>query len=528
MISGITKTDLPDPANNEKPRNVCFVDLGHSSYQVAIVSFVKGKLSIKGTACDENLGGRDYDQVLVKQYCDEFKSKYKIDIGSNAKATFRLRQGAEKVKKILSANPAAALNVECIMDDKDVSAQVNRDDFLAWARPLSERLIKPINDALAAAGMSPDDIDFVELIGGSTRLPVVKETLAAYFGGSLDGPNKLSTTLNQDEAVARGCALQCAIISPVFKVRDFEVQDFNGMAMELCWDANDMPASKNGDPLVTQMEAFPVGNPIPSSKILTFYRNLKPDELTAGNGEVSFEIKGKYKNSHDIGSWLIKGIKQLPSTETKDADGNVSSAKATLKVKARLDSNGLLGIESAVQTEDVLITEDVEDGKDNKESSKKEAKPKRVINRHELVVISNLSCASKDLLQKWLAEEGAMYAADRLVIDTAEKRNALEEYVYETRSKLEMAWTEYVLDNERNEFTKFLNETENWLYGEGEEATKSVYIEKLAELTKIGDPIAFRAQQAEERPVADKEMRQYIRDAILESESDVRYILHIG
>jgi heat shock protein 4 len=69
---------------------------------------------IKGTSCDPNLGGRDYDQVLVKHYSEEFKKKFKIDIASNAKATFRLRQGVERAKKILSANPSAPLNIECM------------------------------------------------------------------------------------------------------------------------------------------------------------------------------------------------------------------------------------------------------------------------------------------------------------------------------------------------------------------------------------------------------------------------------
>lgn len=510
---GITKTDLPDPENKEKPRNVCFVDLGHSSYQVAIVSFVKGKLTIKGTASDANLGGRDYDQVLVKYYSEEFKQKYKIDIASNAKATFRLRQGAEKVKKVLSANPGAALNVECIMDDKDVSAQVNRDDFLSWARPLSERLLKPIGDALSAAGMTTADIDFVELVGGSTRLPVVKETLAVYFGGTLEGPNKLSTTLNQDEAVARGCALQCAILSPVFKVRDFSVQDWNGMSMELTWNAEDMPVPQDGKKLITEMEAFPIGNPIPSSKILTFVRDLKAEQVTAGEGFVDLEVKGKYTGGAEIGSWTIKGIQQLPSTETKDADGNVVSAKATIKVKAKLDGNGLLSLEAANQVEEVVVPIEGTEGKDKK--------TKTVLKRHDLEVYSNLASASKDLIQKWLADEGTMYASDRLVIDTAEKRNALEEYVYETRSKLEMAWSEYVVDSERTAFMKQLNETENWLYGEGEDATKSVYVEKLTALSTIGAPIALRATQAEERPYAEKAFREYVNSVILDLQSDV-------
>lgn len=582
---GITKTDLPDPLEKAKPRIVCFVDLGHSSYQVSIVSFLKGKLNVMGTACDANLGGRDYDQVLTKHYSEEFKSKYKIDIASNAKATFRLRQGAEKVKKILSANPLAMLNVECLMDDKDVSAQVKREEFLEWARPLSERLLPPIQEALNSAGISADMVDFVELVGGSTRLPVVKETLAIFFGGTIDGPNKLSTTLNQDEAVARGCALQCAILSPVFKVRDFAVHEWNASPIELEWDPSTMPPAKEGSTLTSKMAAFPIGNAVPSTKILSFTRNLDAKEVAAGNGAVDFEVTGNYGKAFGlnalapgvdskIGKWTIKGIKQYPSCETKDANGNVVSAKASIKIKAKLDGNGLLCIDSANQIEEYIAADskatkdtpmgsneslDTEggdekvdtdkemktdekeakgddkakkaddkakkaDGKEKKAEVAEPEKPKKMIHRHDLVVVAELNSVGDEKLQQWLADEGAMYASDRLVVDTAEKRNALEEYVYETRSKLEMGWSEYMVDAERSVFYKSLNDTENWLYAEGEDATKSVYAEKLVELKSVGDPVAFRVLQSEERPIAEKKFREYVNNVLIDISADVYFI----
>lgn len=94
--------------------------------QVSIVSFVKGKLIVKGTAYDRNLGGRDFDSVIAENYVTEFNAKYKLDINSNAKAKFRLLSACEKVKKVLSANANTVLNIECLLDDKDVHAQVSR------------------------------------------------------------------------------------------------------------------------------------------------------------------------------------------------------------------------------------------------------------------------------------------------------------------------------------------------------------------------------------------------------------------
>ncbi|KAI8918865.1 heat shock protein 70 family [Entophlyctis helioformis] len=551
---GITKTDLPDPADPKtKPRNVVFVDLGHSSYQVAVVSFVKGKLVVKGTAWDRNLGGRDFDQVIVDHYIKEFNAKYKMDIGSNAKAVFRLRQAAEKVKKILSANPLTVLGVECLLDDKDVSAQIKRSDFEEMAGPLAERLVGPLETALKAAGLTPDEVDFVELVGGSTRIPIVKEVIAKFFGGSLDGHNKLATTLNQDEAIARGCALQCAMISPVFKVREFSVQEWNGYPVELNWNPSQMPAPKAGEAVVAHMDAFPVGNAIPSSKILTFVRALKEDELAEGNGAVDIEINGSYKkdalegrdfpvgSGFNIGSWTIKGIKKLPSTEVKDDAGNVVSAKATIKVKAKLDAHGIVALEAANQIEELVVPVEEAPAAEGGDAAspmdtdspaaatpKEGGKTKKVVKRHDLVIVPHVATAARSLVSKWIAVEGEMHASDRLIIDTANKRNALEEYVYETRSKLEMAWSDFVLDTDRAAFTAKLNATEDWLYGEGEEATKSVYAEKLAELKKIGDPIAHRYTQHEERPQAEKAFRDYVNSVLISAQSGDERYAHIG
>src|SRR6185369_3831681 len=122
---GITKTDLPE----DNPRNVVIVDVGHSTYSVAIVAFTKGQLTVRSTAYDRNFGGRNFDQLLVDHFAEVFREKYKIDIKSNQRALFRLRTAAEKLKKVLSANPQAPLSVESIMNDVDVSTIYSRQEF---------------------------------------------------------------------------------------------------------------------------------------------------------------------------------------------------------------------------------------------------------------------------------------------------------------------------------------------------------------------------------------------------------------
>ncbi|KAG0195056.1 adenyl-nucleotide exchange factor sse1, partial [Mortierella sp. NVP41] len=187
-------TDLPE----DKPRNVCFVDVGHSSYTVSIVSFIKGQLTVKSRAFDRHFGGRDFDRMLVDHFAAEFKTKYNIDVKSNGKAMIRLMAGCEKLKKILSANAQAPLNIESIMEDRDVASMMKRTEFEELAQELISRVEAPLQKALEDAGMTIEDIDAVEMIGGSTRIPALKERIQAFF------KKDLSSTLNQDEATARG------------------------------------------------------------------------------------------------------------------------------------------------------------------------------------------------------------------------------------------------------------------------------------------------------------------------------------
>ncbi|RKO96376.1 heat shock protein 70, partial [Caulochytrium protostelioides] len=491
---GITKLDLPDTTldANAKPRNVVFVDMGHSNFQVSVVSFVKGKLVVKGTAYDRNLGGRDLDELICQHFIKEFDAKYKMDIVSNPRAVFRLRAQCEKVKKILSANAVTLLNVESLLDDKDVSAKVSREEFESWAAPLVARIQEPLRVALSLAKLTPDEIHSVEVVGGSTRVPCVKDAIAKVFGGTLDGENKLSYTLNQDEAIARGCALQCAILSPVFKVRDFSISDWNGYPVEVAWDA-----SFNTKGTDAALEVFPVANTQPSSKNLTFYRAFKPEEADAK--EVGYTITARYTDkaiaeryypaaqTTTICEWQLSGIKKYDE-----------SGRADIRIKARLDANGIVNIENPFQQ---VVVE--------KTSPATPTQTQKVVEKHPLTLkLKYATGHASDAIATWQSAEGDMAAADRLVIDTAEKRNALEEYVYYARDKLDTTWREFCPEDARTQFQNELRAMEDWLYTEeGEEATKSVYAEKLAALKKQGDPIMARFRESEDRPIAERDFK---------------------
>lgn len=213
---GIYKTDF----SNTGPIYVAFVDIGHCDTQVSIVSFEPGHMRIMSHTYDRDLGGRDFDEVLFSHFVSEFKKNYDIDVNSNVKASIRLRAACEKLKKVLSANLEAPLNIECLMDEKDVKGFIKREEFEKLASGLLERISTPCTTALADAGLTVERIHSVELVGSGSRIPAITRLLTSVF------KKEPSRKLNASECVARGCALQCAMLSPVFRVREYEVCTF--------------------------------------------------------------------------------------------------------------------------------------------------------------------------------------------------------------------------------------------------------------------------------------------------------------
>ncbi|KAI9138626.1 heat shock protein 70 family [Paraphysoderma sedebokerense] len=536
LAYGITKTDLPPP---ETPRHVVFVDIGHSNSSVTVAAFYKGGLTVKGAAYDAFFGGRDFDKLLVDSCCDEFKSKYNLDIASHPKALFRLYAAVEKAKKVLSANQQAPLNIEAIMNDRDVSTVLQRSEFESMIAPMLDRIVPLIERAITDAGLTKDQINFIETVGGTTRIPIVRETINKYFGKDI-----MTFTLNQDEAVARGCALQCAMISPVFKVREFAINDITPWPIKLTWT----PSPNVMDEGDNSIQVFPKHAPVPCTKILTFYRR-----------DTSFDIEAHYDETLPPAtqqSWLGRyTVKKIPiEPDAKDP--------ATVKVKVKLNLNGLLSLESAsLVKEEMVPIPEKEEKADSKMStppsesaeangapapegaqpmetdeSKEEEKPetpteekkpkfKKVIKKTDLSVVQGIVCMDKSELGKLRETENSMHATDKLVFDTEVAKNALEEYVYDIRSKIEDSHGPYMEESIKPKFFEMLTQAEDWLYSdEGEDATKSVYVAKLDELKKIGGPVAERYLESQERPRAERMFRETVGNLLTTvSSNDPKY-----
>ena len=531
---GIPKLDLP--AADEKPKRVCFVDIGHSNYACSIVEFKKGELAVKSTAYDRHFGGRDFDKALVQHFAKEWLEKYKIDILSNPKAVVRVTAAAEKMKKILSANLQAPINIESLMNDVDVHGMMKRDEMEELLQPILNRCTVPLEQALAEAKMKVEDIDSVEIVGGCTRVPSLKERISKFFGKSL------SVTLNQDEAVARGCAFSCAILSPVFRVRDFSVHDIVNYPIEFNWEQSpDIPDED------TSLTVFNKGNIMPSTKILTFYRK-QPFDLEARYAKPDM-LPGKMNPW--IGRFSVKGVK-----------ANGEDDFMICKLKARLNLHGVLNVESGYYVEDVEVEEPAPEEKEGEKkeekkdgdvsfvphlpilsspdnlisgkfaskvksaakdlfsssSSKKsttnsnsqqtmdtdvngsaEPKPKtrkvkKQIKKGELPLSSGTASLDQAAKDSFAEKEGSMFMEDKLVADTEDKKNELETYIYDLRAKIDDQYADFASDEEKTKLKEKLESSEDWLYDEGEDATRGVYVAKMDEIRFVAGPIVARYQ----------------------------------
>ncbi|MBA0778967.1 hypothetical protein Gotri_003252 [Gossypium trilobum] len=506
---GIYKTDI----SNSSPVYTVFVDIGHCDTQICIALFETGQMKIISHAFDCSLGGRDFDEVLFNHFASQFKERYNIDVFTNIKASVRLRASCEKLKKVLSANAEAPLNIECLMDEKDVRGLIKREEFEKLSSDLLERITVPCRKVLTDSGLTLDKINSVELVGSGSRIPAITRILASIFN------REPSRTINASECVARGCALQCAMLSPIFRVREYEVQDSLPLSIGFSSDKGPVCTLSNG-------VLFPKGHPFPSVKILTLHRTNM------------FNMEAFYVNSNELPSKLSP---QINTFTIGPIQCHINMAK--VKVRVQLNLHGIVKLDSAVLIEDQLdnsvtindphlTSEEVEDNSDRissveniaqvSDNSQSEppscpgagvARRGKAVKRLEIPISESVCDGMKrDEIAKAEEKERWLMQQDLKMEQTKDKKNALESYVYEMRDKILNAYRSFANESDREEISRKLQQTEDWLYEDGMDETENVYVEKLEDLKKLVDPIENRYKDEEARVQAAKDLLKCIED----------------
>ncbi|KAJ6935167.1 heat shock 70 kDa protein 16-like isoform X2 [Populus alba x Populus x berolinensis] len=502
---GIYKNDI----SNAGPTYVVFVDIGHCDTQVCLASFESGQMKILSHAFDRNLGGRDFDEVLFSYFAAQFKENDDIDVCTNMKASIRLRASCEKLKKVLSANAEAPLNIECLMDEKDVRGFIKREEFERLSSDLVESISVPCQKVLANSGLTVEKIHSVELVGSGSRIPAITRMLASLF------KREPSRRINASECVARGCALQCAMLSPILRVREYQVQDSFPFSIGLSSDKVPICTLPNS-------KLFPKGQAFPSLKILALHRNnmFQMEAFYADPNELPFGIASQI-SSFMIGPFPVYQLEMVK-----------------VKVRVQLNLHGIVNIEAFMQIEDGAEVTNVTS---ENMVAKSDHSPSVEQNGAEVTNVAQSAPSSipEDEIRKGkifkrleipVSEEvyggmtkAELSEAEKIELQLAQqdlkmerikdKKNALESYVYEMRDKIFSKYQSFATESERNEISINLQKTEEWLYeDEPDDESENIYNQKLEDLRKLVDPIEIRYKEDEAREKARKDLLSCIAD----------------
>merc|ERR1739849_58429 len=191
-----------------KETNVLIFDLGGGTFDVSILSIDDGIFEVKATAGDTHLGGEDFDNRMVDHFIQEFKRKHKKDISGNKRAVRRLRTACERAKRTLSASAQANIEIDSLFEGIDFYTSITRARFEELCSDLFKGTLEPVEKAMRDAKFDKSSINDVVLVGGSTRIPKIQKLLTDFFNGK-----ELNKSINPDEAVAYGAAVQAAILT---------------------------------------------------------------------------------------------------------------------------------------------------------------------------------------------------------------------------------------------------------------------------------------------------------------------------
>ena len=418
-----------------KEQKILIFDMGGGTHDVSLLSIDEGVFEVLATSGNTHLGGSDYDNRLVEYCKQEIKKKHKVEITGNPKALRRLKTACEAAKKILSSSMTTTIEVDSLVDGVDFSLNVTRAKFEELCINLFKSGIEPVDKVLRDAKISKGDVDEIVLVGGSTRIPKVQQLLSDYFNGK-----ELNKSINPDEAVAYGAAIQAAILTGDTAECLSEL-----VLLDVC------PLSLGIETAGAVMTVLvPRGTTIPTSREQTFstYSDNQPGvTIQLFEGERSMT-----KDNNLLGKFELSGIPPAPRGVPQ------------IKVKIEIDANGIVQV-SALESSS---------GKSNK-----------------ITITNDKGRLSKEDIERMVKEAEKFKDEDEQNKKKLEAKNEFENYVYNTRNSLKEAKD----DQYWKEAESSVEEAIAWLNEHPEESAET-YTNKMKEVEDKVKPIIMKMYEA--------------------------------
>ena len=475
------KRDLSD----DTPRTVGFVDVGHSKTSVFFAKIWKNKAEILYEKNLLNVGTRSFDLNLLNIYLDKFEKENNIsEHRESPKAKIRLLDAIEKQRKILSANAEAGINVECIFEDYDFSYNMTREDFEKVNQCVIDQIRDLLLKSITESKIDLKELHSVEIIGGGSRIPIVQTMIHEIMN------QQCSKTLDATESISRGCAIKAAMVSPLFKVVDYDIKDRSHYAVKV-----GIKYKSDNEEVIKAV--FKEGSSFENTVSLTINRDEEVD------------VRLFYQDKYDNDNLVLISSAHLPKCDAK-------TKEFKCKLYFELDNHGIAKIlkYEVTEKEDVKVKDDKkivvekpekDDEKDDEKDKKDKKDDKKIkieepVKTKEVFKTRKIELDLKEHLMSTPEEMGCLMSTEAhineqqtIIANTLKAKYNLESFIYDTREMTQNSNNKLYLNSSEGEtILKACMEKEDWLYSDGREAKLEEYISQRETLNSLASGLYTR------------------------------------